>query len=52
MRTRDYRTYMRSVNRKSINLASLRTVKHPGDVEIVYRNGEYQMHRYGEGEAA
>lgn len=46
---RSYRTYLRSVGRKPINPAKLRTEKRPGDVEIVHvGNGEYRLHRYEE----
>ncbi len=47
---RSYRTYLKSVGRKPLP-SNLRTVKRPGDLEIVYRDGEWVTYRH-EGEAA
>lgn len=47
-RPRDYRSYLRSVGRKSVKDMKLRTERKPGDVEIVYRDGEYVAHRHEE----
>jgi len=50
---RSYRTYLRSVGRKSIGGLKLRTEKRPGDVEIIRdpKTGEWIKHVH-EGEAA
>lgn len=42
----DYKSHLR---RKKIKFRPVvRTVKKPGDIEIVYRDGEWCLHRYGE----
>lgn len=45
-----YRTYLRSVGRKSVAKLKLRTTRQPGHVEIVRdpKTGEERLHRFGE----
>ena len=43
-RIRDYRAYLRAVGRKPPG--NERPEKRPGHVEIVYREGDYRLHRY------
>ncbi len=45
----DYRQWL--ANRKSPPFCIERTDKRPGDLEIIYRDGEYRLHRYGEAAA-
>ena len=53
MKTKDYRAYLKAVGRKPIP-RNLRTVKQPGDKEIVWcrKAGEYVAVVHGEKRAA
>ena len=45
-----YKSYLRSIGRRPIDAASLRTTKQPGDLELVYdpRVGDYVPYRHGD----
>lgn len=43
-RTHDYRDAL--YHRKSKARPLVRTEKRPGDLELVYREGDYRLHRY------
>ncbi len=46
---KSYKQYLRAIGRKPIpDISRLRTVKQPGDVEIVYRDGNWVRHVHEE----